>query len=205
MAPKRLNDPSQLDLFAHAQPERTPQLRPDGGNPLASALSPAGAAGAATDAAGAAASGATGRTGTEDGRNGNPDKILPQTGTEPSAGARSGVGAGEGEIHPPPVGAGEGVPLNAGNDRITDADHIGEGGLKQTYRQNLAAIRAVRPIRAEAQPATTEEKAVPSAMGPARSWSRADSQLDSIRSAKTSRLPADRLASGDGGRIRMDV
>ena len=115
------------------------------------------------------------------------------------------MGAGEAEIHPPPAGAGEVVPLNAGNDRITDADHIGEGGLKQTYRQNLAAIRAVRPIRAEAQPATTEEKAVPSAMGPARSWSSADSQLDSIRSAKTSRLPADRLASGDGGRIKMDV
>jgi hypothetical protein len=54
MAQKRLNDPSQLELFAHAQPERTPQLRPDGGNPLAPALSPDGAA---IDAAGAAASG----------------------------------------------------------------------------------------------------------------------------------------------------
>ena len=201
MAQKRLNDPSQLDLFAHAQPERTPQLRPDGGNPLVPALSPDGAA---TDAAGAAASGALGRPGADDGRNGNPDKILPPTGTEPP-GARSSVGAGEGEIHSPPAGAGEGVPLNAGNYRITDTDRIGEGGLKQMYRQNLAAIRAVRPIQAEARPATTEEKAVPSALGPARSWSSADSQLDSIRSAKTSRLPADRLASGDGGRIRIDV
>ena len=115
------------------------------------------------------------------------------------------MGAGEGEIHPPPAGAGEVVSLNAGNYRITDTDRIGEGGLKQKYRQNLAAIRAVRPIRAEAQPATTEEKAVSSALGPARSRSSADSQLDSIRSAKTSRLPADRLASGDGGRIRIDV
>ena len=201
MAQKRLNDPSQLDLFAHAQPERTPQLRPDGGNPLAPALSPDGAA---IGTAGPTDSGALGRPGADDGRNGNPDKILPPTGTEPP-GARSSVGAGEGEIHSPPAGAGEGVPLNAANDRITDTDRIGEGGLKQMYRQNLAAIRAVRPIQAEAQPATTEEKAVPSALGPARSWSSADSQLDSIRSAKTSRLPADRLASGDGGRIRIDV
>ena len=115
------------------------------------------------------------------------------------------MGSGEGEIHPPPAGAGEVVPLNAGNYRITDTDRIGEGGLKQKYRQNLAAIRTARQIQAEARPATTEEKAVPSAMGPARSWSSADSQLDSIRSAKTSRLPADRLASGDGGRIKMDV
>jgi len=202
MAQKRLNDPSQLDLFAHAQPERTPQLRPAGGNPLAPALSPAGAA---TDEVGTADSGALGRTGTDAGRNGDTDAAVPPAGTEPAAGARSGVGAGEGEIHSHPAGAGEGVPLNAANDRITDTDRIGEGGLKQTYRQNLAAIPAVRPIQAEAQPATTEEKAVPSPLGPARLWSSADSQLDSIRSAKSSRLPADRLASGDGGRIRMDV
>ena len=70
------------------------------------------------------------------------------------------MGAGEGEIHPPPAGAGEVVSLNAGNYRITDTDRIGEGGLKQKYRQNLAAIRAVRQIQAEARPATTEEKAV---------------------------------------------
>ncbi len=70
------------------------------------------------------------------------------------------MGAGEGEIHPPPAGAGEVVPLNAGNYRITDTDRIGEGGLKQKYRQNLAAIRTVRQIQAEARPATTEEKAV---------------------------------------------
>jgi SAM-dependent methyltransferase len=70
------------------------------------------------------------------------------------------VGAGEGEIHPSPAGAGEVVPLNAGNYRITDTDRIGEGGLKQKYRQNLAAIRTVRQIQAESRPATTEEKAV---------------------------------------------
>ncbi len=69
------------------------------------------------------------------------------------------MGAGAGEIHSAPAGA-ERVAQNQNNYRITDADRIGEGGLKQKYRQNLAAIRTVCLIQAEARPATTEEKAV---------------------------------------------
>src|ERR1035437_8947439 len=104
MAQKRLNDPSQLDLFAHSQHERTPHLRPDGGNPLAPASAPDGAP---TDAAGSAASGAAGRAGTDVGRNGDIDTDLSAAGVESAAGARSGVGTGEGEIYPPAAGAGE--------------------------------------------------------------------------------------------------
>ncbi|MEY4941290.1 MAG: hypothetical protein RIQ93_3025, partial [Verrucomicrobiota bacterium] len=70
------------------------------------------------------------------------------------------MGAGEGEIHSLAVGAREVVPLNASNYRITDADRIGEGGPKQKYRQNIAAIRTLRQIQAEARSATPEEKSV---------------------------------------------
>ena len=69
------------------------------------------------------------------------------------------MGAGAGEIHSAPAGT-ERVAQNQNNYRITDADRIGEGGLKQKYRQNLAAIRTVRQIQAEARAATTDEKAV---------------------------------------------
>lgn len=72
------------------------------------------------------------------------------------------MGAGEGEIHPAPAGeAGAGVaPRNANNYRITDADRLGEGGAKQKYRGNIAAIRTLREIQAEARTATPEERAV---------------------------------------------
>src|SRR3954467_772194 len=108
MVHKRLNDPSQLDLFAHSQHERTPELRPDGGNPLAPALPPDGAP---THAAGSAANGPAGRAGAELGRNGDIDADLSAAGVEPATGARSGVGTGPGAIHPPAGGAGQIVPL----------------------------------------------------------------------------------------------
>jgi N12 class adenine-specific DNA methylase len=70
------------------------------------------------------------------------------------------VGADPGEIYPPPAGALKVGPQNANNYRITEADRIGEGGPKQKYRQNLAAIRTLRQIQAEARSATSDEKAV---------------------------------------------
>ena len=70
------------------------------------------------------------------------------------------MGAGAGEIHSAAARAEEIAPLNGANYRITDADRLGEGGLKQKYRQNLAAIRTLRQIQAESRPATPEEKSV---------------------------------------------
>jgi N12 class adenine-specific DNA methylase/adenine-specific DNA methylase len=70
------------------------------------------------------------------------------------------MGTGAGEVHFPAAGAGEVVSLNANNYRITDADRLGEGGLKQKFRQNVAAIRTVRRIEAEGRSATLEEKSV---------------------------------------------
>jgi N12 class adenine-specific DNA methylase/TolA-binding protein len=70
------------------------------------------------------------------------------------------VGAGEGEVSPVAAGAADIGPLNAANYRITNADRIGEGGLKQKYRQNVAAIRTLRRVQAESRPPTPDEKSV---------------------------------------------
>jgi len=83
------------------------------------------------------------------------------------------VGAGAGEIHPAPargLAAGhtafgrrtrksEEPARNNNAYRINEADRLGEGGPKQKFQQNLAAIRALRTLDAEERPATAEEKA----------------------------------------------
>jgi N12 class adenine-specific DNA methylase/SAM-dependent methyltransferase len=51
-------------------------------------------------------------------------------------------------------------PKNLDSYRITDADKLGEGGPKQKFQSNLAAIQTLRTVTTEARPATTEEKAV---------------------------------------------
>jgi N12 class adenine-specific DNA methylase/predicted O-methyltransferase YrrM len=72
------------------------------------------------------------------------------------------MGNGSGEIHPPVprriVPHREEAPKNTNNYRITDADRLGEGGPKQKFQQNLAAIRALRTIEAQGRAATAEEK-----------------------------------------------
>ena len=83
------------------------------------------------------------------------------------------MGAGAGEIHPAPargLAAGhtafgrrtrksEEPARNNNAYRINEADRLGEGGPKQKFQQNLAAIRALRTLDAEERPATAEEKA----------------------------------------------
>jgi len=83
------------------------------------------------------------------------------------------VGNGEGEIHPAPARRvladghkafghkfprREEPPRNTNAYRITEADRLGDGGPKQKFQQNLAAIRALRTLHAEERPATAEEK-----------------------------------------------
>jgi hypothetical protein len=48
--------------------------------------------------------------------------------------------------------------FNQKNYRITDADKIGVGSLRQKFRDNLAAIELLKRLEAEARPATNEEK-----------------------------------------------
>jgi N12 class adenine-specific DNA methylase len=80
------------------------------------------------------------------------------------------VGNGAGEIHPAParrdLATGhkfprrEEPPRNTNAYRITEADRLGDGGPKQKFQQNLAAIRTLRALDAEQRPATDEEKAI---------------------------------------------
>ena len=53
----------------------------------------------------------------------------------------------------------EPVPEPAGNFRITD-DHLGEGGAKQKYARNIAAIRTLLQLEQENRGATAEEQEV---------------------------------------------
>ncbi len=74
------------------------------------------------------------------------------------------MGDGEGEIHPAPVRRiakrhQEEPPKNLNNYRLTEADRLGDGGPKQKFQQNLAAIRTLRKLETESRPATEEEKA----------------------------------------------
>ncbi len=62
-------------------------------------------------------------------------------------------------VPPPPVHEAE--PLrNANNHRITEADKVGVGSLKQKCRGNLAAIQLLQRVEAEGRPATADEKQV---------------------------------------------
>ena len=55
----------------------------------------------------------------------------------------------------------EAEPLrNQANYRITEADRVGVGSLKQKCRANLAAIELLKHLEAEGRPATGDEKRV---------------------------------------------
>jgi N12 class adenine-specific DNA methylase len=58
-----------------------------------------------------------------------------------------------------PASPGTVVEQNLRNYRITDADKIGTGSLKQKFRQNVAAIETLHRVEAEKREATVEEKA----------------------------------------------
>jgi hypothetical protein len=57
------------------------------------------------------------------------------------------------EVEPEPV-------RNGGNHRITDADRIGVGSLKQKCRDNLAAIKLLKDLEAGNRQADSDEKRV---------------------------------------------
>jgi N12 class adenine-specific DNA methylase/adenine-specific DNA methylase len=73
------------------------------------------------------------------------------------------VGDGAREIRSAParrvVPRREEPPKNLNNYRITEADRLGDGGPKQKFQHNLAAIRALRKLEAEERRATNDEKA----------------------------------------------
>ena len=71
------------------------------------------------------------------------------------------MGTGPGEISLAAAGSG-GVAAarNRNNYRLSDADELGKGGPKQKFRQNVAAIVALRKVEAEGRSATDDEKAI---------------------------------------------
>src|SRR6478736_2949966 len=173
MALRRNQLPSdqQLDLFSTRRPnhETTDAIRPDGRETLARTLPEAGAR---TTGEGTAASDASGGGGEDQGRNGHAANGFDAPGINGPTSSRPGLGAGAGEIHPAPardLGVGhhadghrrhqEEPPKNLNNYRLTEVDRLGDGGPKQKFQQNLAAIRTLRKLAAESRAATEEEKA----------------------------------------------
>jgi N12 class adenine-specific DNA methylase/predicted O-methyltransferase YrrM len=70
------------------------------------------------------------------------------------------MGNGARKIHPPARRERVEPPRNAANYRITTNDRLGEGSLKQKFRQNIAAIRLLRALEAQQRPATPDEKGI---------------------------------------------
>jgi N12 class adenine-specific DNA methylase len=164
MAPRRqiVDDPSQLDLFAPTPKpyDNTDAIRTNGRKTLAR-VPPEDGSG--TRSEGDAASDAAG-SGGANGRGGGSDSAQADSaGADPAAGTRHGLGNGAGAIPLPaariltPVRDPDPV-RNQNNYRITDADKIGTGSLKQKCRDNLAAIELLKRLETEARPATGEEK-----------------------------------------------
>src|SRR5208282_3411525 len=84
-------------------------------------------------------------------------------GSDTTASPRSGLGNGAGEVHPAAARRVTPIrpdpPKNLNSYRISEADRLGEGGPKQKFQRNLAAIQTLRRTEAESRPATNAEKA----------------------------------------------
>lgn len=73
------------------------------------------------------------------------------------------MGNGSREIHPASArGRRERIepPRNLNNYRITEADRLGDGSLKQKFRQNIEAIRLLRQLETEKRAATEDDKRI---------------------------------------------
>src|SRR5208283_3351716 len=135
----------QLDLFSNQRPpyESIDAIRPAGRETLARTLPEPGAR---TGDQGTVARDVAGGRGEDEGRDDRTDATVQKTGADRAAGARPGLGNGAGELHPAArrdVAVGhqaDDTPKNSNNYRITDADRLGEGGLKQKFQQNIKAV-----------------------------------------------------------------
>jgi len=92
-----------------------------------------------------------------------------QGGNEPNAVADGRGGAADGGRIPERAADGNGIERHRerldkpvkeghGNYQITEADEIGQGGIKSKYKNNLSAIKLLKQIESEKRPATLEEK-----------------------------------------------
>ncbi|MGH7990479.1 MAG: helicase, partial [Limisphaerales bacterium] len=117
------------------------------------------------------------------------------------------MGDGEGALHPVAVGSDrDGVVRNRNNYRISPADGVGAGSLREKCRANLAAIKIVQRLQAENRPADNEEKSalvryvgwggLSQIFSPATDWQKENLELASLlseeefRAARASTLNA---------------
>ncbi len=97
---------------------------------------------------------------------GRADGVVPRGDDDAAAGSgrgrdRQGYEAGLAPTPSAPQPAGGLVAADRPTDyTITDADELGSGGAKAKYRGNVAAIRLLRKLDAEARPATRDEQSV---------------------------------------------
>ena len=151
---------NQLDLFSfNRRYEHIDPIRTAGRETLARTLPENGAE---FGGPGATARDVAGSRGKDERRDDRADAAVQESGIDGAAGPRPRLGNGAGRIHPPAAGK-NGVagspPQNPNGYRITEADRIGEGSLKQKFNQNLDAIRTLKKIESGQRPATPEERA----------------------------------------------
>ncbi len=208
MASKRpsgkTND-EQLNLFSFNQnnydSNHTDSIRQNGGEALARISPEPGRRNGSQGDSGRDALGSGGENG---GRDARPDHEVSEARFDGTASAQPRLGNGQGEIHSPD--AGERVARNQSNYRISPADGVGTGSLKEKCRVNLAAIKLVRKLQAENRPATNEEKSalvryvgwggLPQIFSPATEWQAENLELSNLlsenefRAARASTLNA---------------
>lgn len=153
---KKSNQADQLDLFSYAprHANLSDSIRNDGREALARAPSEAGSG---VGGEGATSGSALGGGREDEGRPLRRDVRAAEAGLQSSASPRHGLGDRAGKVYP--TSPGRAVDQNVRNYRITPSDKIGNGSLKQKFRQNLAAIETLYRIEAEKRDATIEEKA----------------------------------------------
>src|SRR5665213_1741880 len=155
--PSGKTDDEQLNLFSFNQnnydSNHTDPIRQNGGEALARISSEPGARNGSQRNLGGNAAGGGGENGERDAR---PNHAVSETEHDSAAGAQPRLGNGAGEIYSPDDG--ERVVRNQNNYRISPADGVGTGSLKEKCRVNLAAIKLVRKLQAENRPANNEEK-----------------------------------------------
>jgi hypothetical protein len=145
-------DDTQLDLFSYAgnHPNHTDAVRNNGRETLAGVPFEHGAG---TGTEGDPSEDAPGGGGKDEGRDARIDDGPDPARINGAAGARPGLGDGEGTLYPPAARNGSAVGYRPRvNYRITPADRIGEGSLKQKAQNNLAAIRLMRGSGTENRP-----------------------------------------------------
>src|SRR5437870_10512129 len=139
MAFKRTNSeaPGQLDPFdakgnAH---DHTDAIRPDGREALARVPAENGEG---TRSEGDSPGDVVRGPGQNGGRDGRDSPKADSAGADSTTGPRPSVGNGAREVHPAPArGRRDRVepPRNVNNYRITEADRLGDGSLKQKFPQ----------------------------------------------------------------------